>query len=314
MVAATTKDAEAQAVQQAAVRAVAYADVFSYALDATEIGRYLHGVVATDAATRAALADLTAPGGPLSRRDHFYTLRGREDLVARRRERAANATRLWPVALWYGRLIARLPFVRMVAVTGSLAWDNVDADGDIDYLVVTEPDRLWVCRWMIAVLTELQRLAGVPLCPNYVISERALTLRDRNLYTAYELAQMKPLAGYDVYRQIWEMNPWVQSFLPNAAVLQPPLEDRWPAHAGTGALLVRAARLVEPVLRSQVGAAFDRVEMAYRIRKWTGRAPREAGTETEYGPDCCKAHTTAHKGRVLTAFAERLAGLETSAG
>jgi hypothetical protein len=311
MVAATTKDSEAQVVQRAAVRAVAYADVFGYPLDAGEIGRYLHGVVATDAATRAALAHVSGPCGPLGQRDGFYTLRGREDLVARRRERAANATRLWPVALWYGRLIARLPFVRMVAVTGSLAWDNVEADGDIDYLVVTEPDRLWVCRWMIAVLTELHRLAGVPLCPNYVISERALTLSDRNLYTAYELAQMKPLAGYEVYRQIREMNPWVQSFLPNAPALQPPLEDRWPAHPGTGALLVRAARLAEPLLRSQVGAAFDRFEMAYRIRKWTGRAPRQPGTEAEYNPDCCKAHTTAHKGRVLTAFAERLARLET---
>ena len=310
MVAATTKESEALAVRQAAVRAVAYADVFSYALDAAQISRYLHGVAAADAAIAAALEQATAAGGPLSHRDGFYTLRGREDLVAQRHRRAAMATRLWPVALWYGRLIARLPFVRMVAITGSLAWDNVDADADIDYMVVTEPDRLWVCRWLIAVLTELQRLAGVPLCPNYIISDRALALSDRNLYTAYELAHMKPLAGYDVYRQLRAMNPWVESFLPNAAALQPPVEDRWPPHPGTGALLVRAARVAEPVLRSQLGAVFDRVEMAYRIRKWTGKAPAQPGADTQYTPDCYKPHGLPHKGRVLTAFAERLATLE----
>lgn len=314
MVAAATKDSEAEVVQRAAVRAVAYADVFGYPLDAGEVTRYLHGVVATGDATAAALGRASAPGGPLSHRDGLYTLRGREELVAQRRDRAANATRLWPVALWYGRLIARLPFVRMVAVTGSLAWDNVAADGDIDYLIVTEPDRLWACRWMIAVLTETLRLGGVPLCPNYIISERALALVDRNLYTAYELAQMKPLAGHDVYRQIRELNPWVQTFLPNTAASERPLADAWPPHPGTGTLLVHAARLAEPVLRSRLGAAFDRFEMWYRIRKWTGRAPSQPGAETEYGPDCCKAHTSAHKAKVLAAFAERLARLETRSG
>jgi hypothetical protein len=300
---------ESRAVQRAALRAVAYADIFAYPLDADEVHRYLHGVVATGAATDAALEASIGPDGALSRRDGFYTLRGREDLVDQRRGRAAHAARLWPIAVWYGRLIAKLPFVRMVAVTGSLAWDNVDANGDIDFLVVTEPDRLWVCHWMIAVLTQTVRLGGVPLCPNYILSERALALTDQNLYTAYELAQMKPIAGYDTYRNIREANAWTQSFLPNTPALELPVVDRWHAHAGYGTFLVRAARLVEPVLRSNIGTLLERLEMRYRIRKWTRH---DAGVETEYGQDCCKAHTSAHKAKILAAFAERLEHLETT--
>jgi hypothetical protein len=292
-------------VRHAAIRAVAYADVFGYPLDAEQIGRYLHGVVATHAATTSALEQAIGPGGPLSYRDGFYMLRGREELVAQRRQRAGHAEVLWPVARWYGRLISQLPFVRMVAVTGSLAWDNADADADLDFLVVTEPDRLWVCRWMIAVLTETVRLAGVPLCPNYIISERALALTDRNLYTAYELAQMKPITGYDTYRQMLELNAWVQSFLPNTTAFEPSLEGASPLGARTRAAR-GATRIVESVLRSQLGATLDRLEMRYRIRKWTGRTPEQAATETAYGPDCYKAHTTAHKAKVLAAFAERL--------
>lgn len=298
---------ELRAVQRAAIRAVAYADIFAYPLSANEVHRYLHGVVATSATTAAALERASGPGGPLGQRDGFYTLRGREQLVDQRHLYAENAARLWPVALWYGRLIAKLPFVQMVAVTGSLAWNNVAADGDIDLLVVTEPDRLWVCHWMIAVLTKMVRLAGVPLCPNYVLSERALALADHNLYTAYEIVQMKPIAGHAAYRAIREANAWATDFLPNAPSFEPAVTDQWPAHAGNGALFVRAARVVEPLLRSNVGSMLDKLEMRYRIRKWTRNG---AGTETEYGRDCCKAHTTAHKAKILAAFAERLEHLE----
>ena len=299
----TTTDSKLPAVRRAAIRAVAYADVFEYPLDAAQVARYLHGTVASPAATARALEQASGPGGPLGHRDGLYTLRGREELGAKRRVRAAHAARLWPVAEWYGRVISQLPFVRMVAVTGSLAWDNIDADGDLDFFIVTEPDRLWVSRWMIAVLTETMRLRGVPLCPNYIISERALALTDRNLYTAYELAQMRPLTGLATYHQLHEMNSWVQGFLPNTTPMK--TRDAAPAFRVP-------TRLVESVLRTPLGATWDRLEMRYRIRKWTGQRPELAGAETEYGPDCYKAHTTGHKGKVLAAFAERLERIDAA--
>ena len=55
-------------------------------------------------------------------------------------------------AVRYGLTIARLPFVRMVAVPGALTMDNVEPGDDVDYLIVTAPDRLWLCR---AVVIEL---------------------------------------------------------------------------------------------------------------------------------------------------------------
>src|SRR5438552_4034147 len=192
----------ASQVEQAAIRAVAYADVFDYPLHAVEVHRYLHGTAATLEATEAALARCSAPGGALSHRDSCYTLRGRESLVAVRHRRAAIASRLWPAALTYARVIAGLPFVRMVAVTGSLAWNNVGDEGDIDYLIVTKPGRLWVCRWLIAALRRAALLDGVRLCPNYLITTRALAFVDRSLYTAYEAARMTPITGLGMYRRL----------------------------------------------------------------------------------------------------------------
>src|SRR5438876_5807123 len=213
-------------VEQAAIRAVAYADVFDYPLRAFEVHRYLHGTAATLEATELALARCSAPGGALSHRDGCYMLRGRESLVAVRDRRAAIADRLWPAALTYARLIAGLPFVRMVAVTGSLAWHNVDAKGDIDYLIVTEPDRLWICRWLTAALYRAVWLDGVRICPNYLITTRALAFADRNLYTAYEVARMTPIAGLGTYRRLRRANPRLHAFLPTAVNV-----PRAPQHA-----------------------------------------------------------------------------------
>src|SRR2546427_10063583 len=88
----------ARQVEQAVLRTVAYADVFDYPLHALEVHRYLHGIAATVEATEAALAKCSA----LSRRDGFYTLRGRESLVAVRNRRAPGTEDLLPAALGFG--------------------------------------------------------------------------------------------------------------------------------------------------------------------------------------------------------------------
>src|SRR5687767_12345227 len=88
---------DARAIDRAVVSAVAYSDVFEYPLRNFEVHRYLH-VPAGAEETAEALARCSAPGGALTQRNGYYTLRGRERLVEVRRARAAHAARLWPAA------------------------------------------------------------------------------------------------------------------------------------------------------------------------------------------------------------------------
>ena len=292
-------------IEQAVVRSVAYADVFEYPLQAAEVHRYLHGTSATLEETVGALAACVASRNAIRCTDGYYTLPGKEELIAVRRRRAAHASALWPAALKYGRLIAELPFVRMVAVTGSLAWDNVERGADIDYLIVTEPDRLWVCRWLLAALGRVARRDGVLLCPNYMVSERALVLAERNLYGAYELTRMVPITGLDMHDRLLRANRWALTYLPNAVEpARPPVSQvseapPWPTRA-----LASMARLGEKSLRSPLGMVLDRWEMHYRIRK---RGVPQG--ETSYGVDWYKSHTRGHRQRALAAFSDRLRAL-----
>jgi hypothetical protein len=288
-------------IEQAVVRTVAYADIFDYPLTGLEVHRYLEGVSVTYEMFQTVLQSDRCSSLGLSRCDQYFVLAGREALIPIRRNRAAIARTLWPSALHYGGLLARLPFVRMVAVTGALAMDNVEPDADIDYLIVTEPERLWLCRALILILVKLAERRGIVLCPNYFLSEQALQLREQHLFGAHELMQMVPLAGFPTYSRMIALNMWTRKFLPNA--IEPPeraQQDKIPVHP-----LQRGA---EVVLRTLIGERIEQWERARKIKKFS-RA-HLTPSEAVLSADQCKGHFDNVAQRVLTAHAERIRKLE----
>ncbi len=289
-----------QTVETAILHAVAYADVFDYPLTAAEIHRYLVGMPASLAVVHAALGN-----GRLAHRENYFTLPGREVIVEARFRRAEVAAQMWPRAVHYGRAIARLPFVRMVAVTGALAMDNVEPDTDVDYFIVTEPDRLWLCRALvIALVVKPAARRGDVLCPNYLLSERALALCERNLFTAHELLQMTPIAGLPVYHQMRQANAWTTRFLPNA-------HDP-PQRVNLAPSVRRSLRaLAEVSLRTPAGDWLEQWEMDRKVRRFSQQNGDHA--EVAFSADWCKGHFESHGRLILKAFARRLQELDGGA-
>ncbi len=275
----------------AIVRTVAYSDVFNYPLTAGQMHRYLDGVPARLADVEQALANGRLIPHTLSRRDDYFMLAGREEIAPVRQEREAISRRLWPRAVRYGRLIARLPFVRMVAVTGSLTMNNADSHADVDYLVVTANGRVWLARAFIIALVRLARRDGVELCPNYILAENALAFPDHNLYVAHEVTQMIPLSGLEVYRRMRQINSWTAAFLPNA--VGPP---RLPSQTRPGFW----QKTAELLLGTAVGDGLERWEMKRKIRKF--QAQETAVSETNFSPDYCKGHFDAYNRPTMDAF------------
>ena len=142
-------------LEAAILQTVAYVDGFDYPLTAAEVHRFLIGIAATPEQVSNILENGRLIPHQLSRQDHYYMLPGREEIAAIRQQREVNARQLWPYAQQYGCAIARLPYVRMVSVTGSLAVNNAIEGADIDYLIVTENGRLWLTRAFVILIVRI---------------------------------------------------------------------------------------------------------------------------------------------------------------
>lgn len=291
----------ASAAERAALQAVAYADIFDYPLRSSEVLRYLIGDAVAADALNGALAGLHA-SGRLARVGDYYALPGREGTVATRVWRQRRSARVWPRALHYGRLIASLPFVRMVAVTGELAMDNVDVGSDIDFFIVTSEGRVWTSRLLAVAVARYARPRGDVVCPNYLLASNAMELGERNLYSAHEVAQMVPLHGLDVYQELRRRNGWVLDYLPNAAGPPALRGSRVMPLSGT----VRP--LAEGVLGTALGDWVEEREMRRKVHKLQRERPPTE--EVAFSADRCKGHFDSHGARILAAFEERWRAVE----
>src|SRR6185503_10573665 len=176
----------------AVLAAIVYADLFDYPLTLGELTRYQIGSRLSTGQIAGMLATDPRLDGNLAHEKGYYSLAGRRSLARTRLERERRSAKLWPRAAVYSRWISRLPYVRMVAVTGALAVNNVGTLPDIDLLVVARAGRVWLCRRALIMCVRVARLFGDDLCPNYIISDQSLDLDQRDFFTAHELAQMVP--------------------------------------------------------------------------------------------------------------------------
>ena len=242
---------------------VAYREIFDYPLRRDEIKRYLIATDSDGAAVDAAIDRLL--GTALGESGGLVMLAGREDTAKVRRRRERRAAPMWRQARRYAAVLASLPFVRMVAVTGSLAANNPSGKPDIDFMIVTRAGCLWRVRTLCTLMRLCDKRFGKALlCPNYFVSEKALTLRDRRLYVAQELAQMVPLFGPDVYRKLRRANRWADEYLPNAVGPPCPVDAvaiRWP----------RLRKGVERVFDTAPGRWFEAWEARRKIMRYRNR-------------------------------------------
>lgn len=284
-------------MESAILRTVLYADVFDFPLTLQELHRYLIcsqpvALSEIEKALRCSPRLQTL----LCQQDAYIALTARSHIIDKRHQRQQFAAPLAAQSFAYGRLLAALPFVRMVAVTGAVAMHNPShAADDIDYMLVVQTGRVWLARAMCVALVRLARLRGVELCPNYVLSVDQLPQQRVDLYVAHELAQMLPLYGHEVYHALLAANPWVETYLPNSQIQS----------LAAAAPCQRMKQWAEYGLGSWLGDHLEVWEFRRKSARFQQQATQRQASAV-IDANTIKGHFRDHGQRILDEYNERL--------
>lgn len=220
-------------LENAILATIVYYDVLgNYPLTAFEIYKYLTNLFPDNSSDSQELKNiqfsqiidiLTKSQGlkkTISQKNGFYFLKNQEEIVEKRIERQKIAERKWKKLRKIVRWFQILPYVQMIAVSGSLALNNTKKESDLDLLISARYGRVWMVRLFLSGLTQLigQRRHGQvikdKICLNQYLTSQHLRMPIQNLSNAHSIARLVPLLGIIEYQRLLKSNDWTKNYLP----------------------------------------------------------------------------------------------------
>lgn len=206
---------------------LSYTDQFQFPLSAEEIWLRLTGGNNTTlgkADVKKSLQRLLKKKLIEAQGSH-YALRGSGKSFAIRSKRASISKDKQGEVDGFVSMINWLPWVKGVVLTGSLAMNNVRQENDIDFMIVTSSNRVWLSRLLVSILTLLKNKRrsssyekANSWCFNLWLDEDHLELltEKKSLYSAYEACQTRwVLSRGGVEQQFLQNNRWIRTHLFN---------------------------------------------------------------------------------------------------
>jgi glycosyltransferase involved in cell wall biosynthesis len=283
---------------------VVYADLFESPLPLRQALRASIGATFDEAEVRRLAAGPALSSLLVLHPEGFLVLAGREHLVDPMPEREALTRALLDRHRATLALLASLPFVRALVISGGVAHKNAGKRPDVDLFVVAAAGRAYTAYSLLVLAT---KIAGTrrAVCPNYLVDERELAIAyHRDLFTANQLVSALPYAGRSAYEALCGANAaWVRSFFPgfeareSTETLEP-----GPLQAIAERAIAPAAPALESVLRG-----FWR----FRLRR---RAAAAAHADVVLSDGILKLHLSDYRRLVLERFFVRLQGLRAPLG
>lgn len=252
-----------------------YFGIFRYPLTVQEVHRF-NSYRSTLQETAEALEELESEG-LVFHTGFYYLTENDPGWVTERESGNVRAFALLDKTGRYASLIASCPFVRGVAISGSLSKFYASVHPDIDYFIITEAGRLWIARTLLHLFKKLTFLTGHQhfFCMNYFVDTRRLTITHQNRYSAIEVATLLPAYNLAMILEFYEMNSWIETYLPN----HPGIVNR--------DYLVRERKrpckhFFESLLNILFPSATNRALMKITDRKWRRKWKRQGYPEADY--------------------------------
>jgi len=210
-------------LKEAVLKTIRYFDAQEHCLTLIDVSKYLvripnePRVFSLSEIQNALEKDLA---GEVTSKEGFYFLQGREELVKRRLQNHYYASLRLKRVKKYLPFVRHLPFIASVSLGGSEAISNSKKGSDIDLLIITKSNRMWLGRLAITLYTQvlgMRRhgdLVADRFCLNHYISAPKLLDSDHNLYTTIEYISQIPIYGGEVFYEFLKNNlPWFKEYL-----------------------------------------------------------------------------------------------------
>jgi predicted nucleotidyltransferase len=246
-------------VKRQILATLSYFDLFDYPLTQTEIVQFSKTTYDQEEFTTA-LHNLTMESW-VYRFDEFYLIREDYSLVMRRRKGNLRAKAMLKTAEKIAAFLSSFPFVKGIAVSGSLSKNFADEQSDIDFFVITEKNKLWLARTFMHIFKKVAFLFNKEdmFCMNYFVDEHMLQIKEKNIYTATEVSTLLPLRGITIFQDFFRENSWSRNFLPNHSLrISYVQQSKNPIFK----------RLVELIFRNSIGGLIDYLLMKISLYRW----------------------------------------------
>lgn len=203
-------------LQREVLKTLLYYDIWSHPLTEKELFAFLPVNSMTYDHFKNRLANEIVGDTVQYHRGYFFVKGKTPAVVEQRLKRMRHARRMWFMARLATHVIKRFPFVRAVFVSGDLSKNVTHRKSDVDFFIVTEPERLWITRTLLVLFKKIFLLNSRKFfCINSFIASNNLVLDEQNIYTATEIATLKPLYNTELFRRYLEANGWIRSYFPN---------------------------------------------------------------------------------------------------
>ena len=192
---------------------------------------------------------------------NFYSIQDDCTVAVKRREGNRKAIPMLKKAKRIAKIISSFPFVKGVALSGSLSKYYADKDSDIDFFIITVANRLWIARSFLHALKKISFLFNMQqlFCMNYFIDEAELVILEKNIYTAIEVATIIPLDETEIFLRFFKANRWIDTFIPNKRICLPPNRKTKKS---------RLVHLIEKLFDNKHGNTFDDYLMKLTSKRW----------------------------------------------
>ena len=199
----------------------------------------------------------------ISEKNGFYFLRGRGKIIKIRISRQKIADQKWKKAKKIIHWLQVVPYLRMVAISGSLALNNTQKKSDFDLFIVVKNRRIWLTRFLITLLVQLmgkrrhKEFTEDRICLNHYVTDKFLEIKFRSLYNAQTYAHMIPVLEmeHEIYEKFQKANTWIKDYL----VFWPEQKVEHLKVLKASSLFISIAKISEACLNNRFGNFLEKI-------------------------------------------------------